>query len=99
MAHMAAAGDKRFHRGRVLQWHRDDGWGVVESPEFDGPIWVHFSNIEPSDRATSPGGYRSLHVDEDVDFVAERADQDGYRWRATLVRLSEGKSSSGGNQL
>ena len=72
--------------GRVLQWNEEAGWGVIESPEFDGPIWTHFSHIEPADRNTSPGGFRRLRPDDTVDVTAERADQDGYRWRATWVR-------------
>ncbi|WP_434442188.1 cold shock domain-containing protein [Lentzea sp. E54] len=77
-----------FARGRVLRWHRELGWGVIESSEFDGPIWVHFSSVAPPDRSASPGGYRSLDVNEDVELTAEPADQDGFRWRATLVRRS-----------
>lgn len=80
------AGDARPHRGRVLQWHADAGWGEIVSPEFDGPVWVHFSHIDPSGPHTSPGGLRSLRVGGAVEFTAERADQDGYRWRATSVR-------------
>lgn len=69
--------------GRVLQWDEEAGWGVVESPAFDGPIWTHFSHVEISD---SPGGYRRLVPGAAVEVLAERADQDGYRWRATRVR-------------
>jgi cold shock protein len=30
---------------RGLEWHDDDGWGVVESPETPGG-WVHFSHVD-----------------------------------------------------
>lgn len=97
MVHMTT-GKERVHHGLVLQWNADEGWGLIASEDFDGPIWVHFSNIEPPDRNRSPGGYRSLHDNDEVDFTAEPADQDGYRWRATLVRYSEGESNSEGTQ-
>ncbi|WP_081902421.1 cold-shock protein [Lentzea aerocolonigenes] len=90
---MTASGEQPS-RGRVLQWHADEGWGAIVSPEFDGPVWVHFSSIDPGDRNTSTGGYRSLREGEAVEFTAERADQDGYRWRAIRVRSSEGNLNS-----
>ncbi|CCH27363.1 cold shock domain-containing protein [Actinosynnema sp. NPDC047251] len=83
-----ATDEEPIRRGHVLQWHAESGWGVVGSPEFDGAVWVHFSVIDPTDRNTT-GGYRALRVDEAVDFTAERADQDGYRWRATWARTAD----------
>ncbi|MDX8053302.1 cold shock domain-containing protein [Lentzea sp. BCCO 10_0798] len=74
----------------VARWNDGEGWGEITSDDFADPIWVHFSAIERSDRTASPGGYRSLHANNSVEFLAERADQDGYRWRATSVRRLEG---------
>nr|WP_090057650.1 cold shock domain-containing protein [Lentzea fradiae] len=84
------------YRGRVDQWNADAGWGTIAAPEFDGPIWVHFSAISPS--AASPGGYRSLRTGETVDFTAERANQDEFRWRAIMVTRSEGNPNSEENR-
>jgi hypothetical protein len=33
------------HRGRVLEWHADDGWGLSECPGVDGPGWAHYGVI------------------------------------------------------
>ncbi|GLY51035.1 cold shock domain-containing protein [Lentzea sp. NBRC 102530] len=69
-------------RGTVSRWSAEEGWGVIESPEFDGPVWAHFSSVTPA----GPGGFRSLRVGDAVEFEAERADQDGYRWRVVTLR-------------
>lgn len=69
------------HRGRVREWHADEGWGVVEAPGFDDPVWVHFSMIE-----APPNTFRELHEGAEVEFTAERAEQDDYHWRAVWVR-------------
>jgi len=68
-----------IRRGRVREWHDDEGWGVVEAPGFDDPVWVHFSVIDAA-------GYRALRAGAEVELTAERAEQDGYHWRATWVR-------------
>jgi CspA family cold shock protein len=69
------------HRGRVREWHADEGWGVVAAPACDDPVWVHFSMIE-----APPNTFRELHEGAEVEFTAERAEQDGYHWRAVWVR-------------
>ncbi|SDH89353.1 hypothetical protein SAMN05192558_103443 [Actinokineospora alba] len=92
MDHMATA-NERVHRGKVLQWNEEDGWGIIESPTIDSPIWTHFSTIDPADPNTSPGGYRRLRVNEAVDVTVERAEQDGYHWRATWVKGAQETAS------
>ncbi|MET9226635.1 cold shock domain-containing protein [Lentzea sp. NPDC003310] len=71
-------------RGQVVRWDDEEGWGVIESAGFDGPVWTHFSAVEAPD-----GGFRRLRVGGSVEVEAERADQDGYRWRATRVRAED----------
>ncbi|WP_277955252.1 hypothetical protein [Saccharopolyspora soli] len=44
-------------------------------------MWAHFSDIDAM-------GFRSLTAGEQVVLRAERAEQDGYSWRATWVRRS-----------
>jgi len=64
--------------GTVCSFNADEGWGVLDAPDTPGGCWVHFSAI------VGPG-YRSLAAGELVRFRAERADQDGYAYRATKV--------------
>ncbi|WP_326947878.1 cold shock domain-containing protein [Amycolatopsis sp. NBC_00348] len=73
------------HRGRVREWHVDDGWGVVEAPGFDDPVWVHYSMVDPGSRGVGPGGFRQLTVGAEVEFTVERAEQDGFHWRAVWI--------------
>jgi CspA family cold shock protein len=65
--------------GRVVEWHDDDGWGLIDCPELDGPCWAHFSVVEMD-------GYRSLAVGTMVRLAAEAMDVDGYRYSATRVQ-------------
>ncbi|OZM77693.1 cold-shock protein [Pseudonocardia sp. MH-G8] len=74
-------------RGVVREWHRDDGWGVIESPETPGGCWVLYSHID----MRSPA---ELAVGQQVEFTFEQVtSQDGYRWRAITV-LPDGPVSS-----
>lgn len=85
-----AAPDGVVHRGTVREWHEDDGWGVIVSPELDSPVWAHFSHVDPASRGVEPvGGFRLLHPGDVVCFTAERAEQDGYHWRAIWVKATE----------
>jgi CspA family cold shock protein len=68
--------------GVVRVWHREQGWGVVDAPEVPGGCWVHFSAVEAT-------GYRELRAGQQVLLEAEAAEQDGYRYRATRVRVLE----------
>jgi CspA family cold shock protein len=70
--------DEGVHEGIVREWHEDDGWGVVETPDLPGACWVHFSVIEMS-------GYRVLTPGARVRLVVEVVEQDGFACRATRV--------------
>jgi len=63
----------------VREWHGELGWGVLDSPETPGGCWAHFSNIDGP-------GYRTLTVGETVDLDWEQTEQDGYAFRAILVK-------------
>jgi cold shock protein len=62
-------------QGTVLVWHDEDGWGVVESAETPGGCFTHYN-------AVALPGFRGLAVGQAVYLEYERADQDGYRFRA-----------------
>jgi CspA family cold shock protein len=64
--------------GRVREWHSEDGWGVIDSPETPGGCWAHYS-------AVLVPGYKSLDLGQDVELVFEVASQDGYSFRAVEV--------------
>jgi cold shock protein len=67
-------------RGTVREWHDEDGWGVIDSPETPGGCWVLHSHIELE-------SLPSLTVGQEVTFTFESVTwQDGYRWRAVSVR-------------
>jgi cold shock protein len=66
--------------GVVREYHAEAGWGVIDADEVPGGCWVHFSVLElPGYRMLSPGAV--------VSFEAERANQDGYAFRAVRVWL------------
>jgi CspA family cold shock protein len=69
-----------MRRAVVQEWHAEDGWGVVAGDQLPGPCWVHYAVVEMP-------GYRELVVGADVLVEYEEAAQDGYRFRATSVRL------------
>lgn len=65
----------------TVKWYRNEkGYGCIES-EKTAPwdIWVHFSAIEGE-------GFRTLESGQRVDVEYERANQDSFRYRATVVR-------------
>jgi len=65
--------------GEVESWSVEDGWGVLVSDSLDEPVWAHYSHIDMP-------GFRVLAAGDRVEFDYEAADQDGYRYRATVVR-------------
>jgi len=71
--------DKRTYRGTVRFWMDDDGWGVVDSPDVESGIWVHFGAVEGP-------GYKRLAAGEPVELRCERGPQDGWDFRATWLR-------------
>jgi CspA family cold shock protein len=79
----------------VRDWHPEEGWGVIDSPDTPGGCWVHFSYLwNDGIPEVGPGevvevvtdGYREVSQGETVDFDWETANQDGYDFRATNVR-------------
>ncbi|QRP43766.1 cold-shock protein [Amycolatopsis sp. FDAARGOS 1241] len=60
-------------------WHLDDGWGVLQARTVPEQVWAHYSNVDV-------GGFRSLDPGAEVEFTVERAEQDGYHWRAVRVK-------------
>lgn len=66
----------------VVKWFKSEkGTGAIRSAELPPgrDAWVHFSVIEGD-------GYRSLEVDEAVEFDYEAVKQDSFDYRATRVR-------------
>lgn len=59
----------------VREWDEAEGWGVLDAPETPGGCWTHWSSI-------AVDGFRSLAPGQDVELEWERADQDGYSYRA-----------------
>ncbi|WP_410654920.1 cold shock domain-containing protein [Amycolatopsis sp. lyj-112] len=84
--------DGRTYRGFVRLWHVDDGWGVVESPSFADPIWVHYSTVSEDSRGILADGFLQLFVGDEVEITVEHAEQDEFHLRALWVR------SIGGNR-
>ncbi|WP_101951300.1 hypothetical protein [Mycobacterium sp. 3519A] len=80
--------------GTVRVWHREEGWGVIDSPETPGGCWAHFTHLwnddeverGPGEVIEISGGFRELFEGETVDFEWESPGQDGYSFRATTVR-------------
>jgi cold shock CspA family protein len=87
--------------GTVRVWYRDEGWGVIDSPDTPGGCWAGFGQIwndyevpecGPGDvlEIETYGGIHELSEGQTVDFEWERTSapggQDGYSFRATTVR-------------
>ncbi|CRK60491.1 Cupin 2, conserved barrel domain protein [Alloactinosynnema sp. L-07] len=68
-------------QGVVESWLDEEGWGVLTSPALAEPVWAHFCHI------VDMPGFRTLTAGNAVEFDYEDADQDGYIYRATSVRL------------
>ena len=64
--------------GVVRVWHREQGWGVVDSQHTPGGCWLHFSSVLVP-------GYRELRAGQSVSLDYEATVQDGYSFRATEV--------------
>lgn len=64
--------------GVVREWHDEEGWGVIDYPATPSGCWTHFSAIVSA-------GYRQLSPGSSVAFTSERAQQDGYSYRAAQV--------------
>ncbi len=64
--------------GTVREWHPEEGWGVIDSPETPGGCWAHFSRLDLP-------GYKESVAGQQVTFTFEPADQDGYSYRALHI--------------
>ena len=73
--------------GTVGSWSDDAGWGVLTSEATPGGCFAHYSAILGD-------GYRSLRPGDTVRFTFERADQDGYAYRAEEVWPANGPKPS-----
>jgi cold shock protein len=62
----------------VREWHGEEGWGVLDSPETPGGCWAHFGSIQME-------GYHELHRGQRVTLVWEEPGQDGFPFRAVRV--------------
>ncbi|MCW2527208.1 MAG: hypothetical protein JWM76_2068 [Pseudonocardiales bacterium] len=80
--------------GTVRDWHREEGWGVIDSPDTPGGCWVHFSHLWNDgipeaglgEIVEVTGGCREVFEGETVDFDWETPGQDGYDFRVTNAR-------------
>ncbi len=61
--------------GVIREWHRDDGWGVIESRDTPGGCWAHYSQA-------AVDGYRSFVAGQAVWLESEAPGQDGFDFRA-----------------
>ncbi|MEU6275365.1 cold shock domain-containing protein [Streptomyces populi] len=84
---MPDATSAEVHTGRVLEWHSEEGWGVLASDAFPDGVWAHFSSIQAE-------GFRELTAGQSVAFSAEQAEQDEYRWRAVSIWPAGGATHS-----
>lgn len=62
----------------VREWHPDEGWGVVDSPQTPGGCWVHSNHVQST-------GCQELVPGRIVALEFEPADQDGYKYSAVTV--------------
>jgi CspA family cold shock protein len=81
--------------GTVRVWHREKGWGVIDSPDTPGGCWAHFGHLwndrndipaaAPGEIVEVTGGFREAFAGDTVDFDWEHPGQDGYDYRAVTV--------------
>jgi cold shock protein len=64
--------------GVVRVWHAAEGWGVIDSEDTPGGCWAHYSSVLVP-------GYRALGAGQPVTLDVERAEQNGYSFRAIEV--------------
>ena len=78
-------------RGRVREWHDDEGWGLVDAEEAPGGCWAHFSAVRVD-------GFKSLASGTEVLLELEPADQDGYDFCALAGWRADEQPVDGGDQ-
>ncbi len=80
----------RMVRATVRQWDEGLGWGVLDSPETPEGCWTHFSAIKTPfvgrQGTTEVFEYKTVEPGEVVDLEWEKADQDGFQYRAVTVQ-------------
>jgi len=80
-------------RATVREWHNDLGWGVLDSPETPGGCWIHYSAIETRLLApvegTEVSDYKGVVDGDSVELEWETPGQDGFEYRAVVVRGTE----------
>ena len=59
--------------GKVKFFHDTAGYGFISSPDVEGDVFIHHTNIVMS-------GHRTLHKDEPVEFEYVKGDKG---WKAT----------------
>ncbi|MBB1255499.1 cold-shock protein [Streptomyces alkaliterrae] len=64
----------------VREWHDEEGWGVLDSPETPGGCWGHYSVLRMDGFRTLTAGQRVELRWEDPGFR-----QDGYPYRAVSI--------------
>ena len=73
-------GDVGESTGRLQFWNKDEGWGVIDSPDTPGGCWVHLSSLLIEHRGLG------LQPGHELKFVWERLSgngvQDGYDYVA-----------------
>lgn len=65
--------------GKVRWLHRTNGYGFIESPQVDGDVFVHFTEI----LGDQPKGHRNLYESDRVEFTAVRGPKG---WAAESVK-------------
>jgi CspA family cold shock protein len=83
--------------GTVRVWHCEEGWGVIDSLDTPGGCWADFSHLccvgtpEPGPGEVVRVSSEFLEAFEGaiVDFQWERANQHGYDFQATTLRVRE----------
>jgi CspA family cold shock protein len=76
----------------VRLWHREEGWGIIDSPDTPGGCWANFpvlwadDTCPPRPAKSAVSGFRELFDGEVVDFNWRTTlDQYGYTFAATSV--------------
>ena len=60
--------------GVVREWHRDEGWGVLDSPATPGGCWAGFGDVLVAGfRALTPGQEVEFDVLNDANVVLSAA--------------------------
>ncbi|REK84670.1 cold shock domain-containing protein [Streptomyces inhibens] len=75
----------------MLEWRREEGWGVLASSAVPDEVWAHFSAIQAE-------GFRELTAGQPVTFTVEQAQQDQFHWRAVSIWPGSGPLFAPGSE-